>query len=181
MSRSYIDLLNLIDRVKFVEFESMWTRNVDLLGRIVQYLAFKAPVYIVIYGNRKFIDTYELYIMLEPYIACCENIIVFWEYSVESLFYHIHRLSSVKKGYIVIIIPYDRTMISQVENTVLTSLSKDMKKVLEKGWRIIIVNPVTSGEGGFLTFVTPFTYRLEFSGDECVLKPLFTFIGDRVA
>lgn len=171
------DLFGLIDKVKFIELESTWMRSIDSLGYIIRTLASVAPVYVIIYGSRKYVDTYEMYVALEPYIACYENIIVFWEYNVESIFYHVSRLNSVDRGYVIIILPYDRSMVSQIENTMLVSLSRVVNKVLEKGWRIIVVNPVTSGEGVFSTFITPFTYRVEFIGKKFILKPLIPLPG----
>lgn len=147
----------------FIELEADWIEYVDRLAELIKFYARKYPVHIVLHTSRKFIDTYNFLIELELKIGNREGITVFLERDVESTAYHALMMGSFGKGIMFIIIPYDRRLCSQIENIRLVSCSKVFWRAVDKGWRIVLINPVVASPSTYETIVTPYTYRVFFS------------------
>ena len=155
---------------RIVEFVSKWSEHVEELALLIRKLALKSEVHIVFYNNTKYVNLYDLYNELEPYIETLDKVTVFWEDNIEALIYHIILLGKTKKGVLLLILPYSRKMAAQVENTYMYRLRKTIEKACRNGWEVVIINPVR--EDGFWkkNYLADITLYMDFIGSEAIVK-----------
>ncbi len=170
MSRFNINGLDkLFNTYKSIELESNWMKYIDRLADLIRKASYNNIVHILIYSSRKYVDIYELYLELEPYIENLENVSVFWETSIESLIYHLLLLDRVENGYLFIILPYDRNHSSQIEISYLYKLPMIVERVYRNGWRTIIINPVKSVHRRRSIYVAELTATISYMDREAVV------------
>lgn len=165
MKESFVQYVDELLRKGFIELEADWINHVDKLAEVIKYFSRKHPVHIVLHTSRKYIDTYDFLIDLELKIGNRENVTLFLESDVESIAYYVLMMSRFGKGIMILVIPYNRRLCSQIENIRLVSCSKILWRAVEKDWRIILINPVVAEPCTYETIVTPYTYRVVFNGN----------------
>lgn len=153
-----------------VELESNWVLHVKELAMIIKEVSRRGFIHIVFYDNGKYIDMYSFYNELEPYIETLENITVFWEKNLEALIYHIILLGRTSKGYLFIVLPYNRRYLSQVENTYFYRFRKILRKTANNGWNIVIINPVKNTYSVRSVFIADVTLHIEFKNNIALIR-----------
>lgn len=158
------DLDKIISPYKIVEFEADWANHIVELADIIWRLARQGEVHIVFLNSSKYVDVNKLYMDLEPLIEDVGDVKVYWTRNMEILAYHLLLLTKTKNGSVVIILPYRRDLISQIENTYVPKLRYALKIAADNGWNIVIVNPVVT-DSIVSNYIGDITLRIRF-GEE---------------
>jgi hypothetical protein len=174
-------ILGLLEKQGIVELVGDWRRGTSWIGLFIKRLSLIGDTYLVIYNNGKFIDVREFYNEIEPYLREEDNTMVFWENNFEALVYHIILLERVRRGYLILILPYSRTMLSQIENTYLYSFKRALDQAVRKGWRILVINPVIEDlDRSRWPWITRAVVYVEFRGEEIVVNLVNTGNRERL-
>ncbi len=164
---------------RIVELEGDWASHVEELALIIRRLSRRGPVHIVFYDNGKYIDMYSLYNELEPYIEALDDVTVFWEKSFEALIYHIILLGRTNRGCLVIILPYNRRFLSQLENTYMYRFRDILRKTADYGWEIVIINPIKNNCSKRGVYVADITLHIDFKDHEAIVKLVDTRVSTK--
>lgn len=155
------ELDNIISPYKIVELEADWSNHILELADIIFRLARQGQVHILFVNSSKYIDIDKFYLDLEPFIEDIGDIKIYWAKNIETLAYHLLLTPKTKKGYIIVILPYRRDLVSQIENTYTPRLKHSLQIAADKGWSIIIVNPLIS-EGVINNYLGEISLRIRF-------------------
>jgi len=148
-----------------VEIVHDWINDYVLLARLIREIYVKSTVYMVVYNNNKFCDTSELYSKIQPMIDDLDELYVFTESNLESLVYHLYMLKRIKHGYLILILPYIRDLRSQIEISYFKKLVSALQRVVESGWRVLIINPVVNNHRKRGVFIANITLKIKEDGD----------------
>jgi len=156
-------IYSLTEKYKIVELIHDWINDYILLARLIREIYFKSTVYMVVYNNNKFCDTSELYSKIQSMIDDLDELYVFTESNLESLIYHLYMLKKIKRGYLILILPYMRDLRSQIEISYFKKLVSALHYVVESGWRVLIINPVVNNHRNGGVFIANITLKIENS------------------
>jgi hypothetical protein len=157
----------IIKPYNIVEFEADWSKNIVELADIIWRLARRGIVHLILINSSKYIDIDKLYSDLEPFLEDIRNVKIYWTQNIETLTYHLLLMDRVRsgEGFIVIILPYRRDYVSQVENTYIPKLKHSLRIASIRGWGIIIINPILHVEDPYVrsrVFLAEATLRILF-------------------
>lgn len=138
------ELVRFVDEHLIVEISGSLFEYAPTLASLINRLSGNGSrVHVLLYSSFKYVDVYEFYHELEPYIES-SRATVFWEDSIESIIYHVSLLERVESGYLVVVLPYARDQVSQLENTYMYKLRRALVESVSRGWRVLVLNPVKS-------------------------------------
>ncbi|OYT38178.1 MAG: hypothetical protein B6U89_06265 [Desulfurococcales archaeon ex4484_58] len=164
------ELDRLINKYRSIELESDWMNHVNELVKIIRNASYEGLVHIVFYSSSKYCDIHKLYLEIEPYLESLDNVSIFWESNIEAFIYHVLMLDRVKNGYLFLMLPYDRTHLSQIENTYLYKLVYTIEQAHRRGWNIIIINPIKTWGRRNSIYVADITVQINYYEKEALVK-----------
>ncbi|MCD6196777.1 MAG: hypothetical protein J7J82_08340 [Staphylothermus sp.] len=155
------ELDDFLKPYNMVEIESDWGNHVVELGTILIRIAIKKNLRIIFFNNKKFPIVKKIFYDLEPLIIDF-GIPVFLADDINIVTTQLLLLNKSNNSALLLVLPYRRDLFSQIENTHLPKLKYALQIVSEKGWEIIIVNPVVSDYTPLNYYIADITLRIDF-------------------